>query len=75
MNDRIISIQSNKHPMNINVMQIYALTTIDAMIEGIEKFHCKLQDVPNVTSRKDIVLLINDQNAKVGESGLLSVGT
>lgn len=75
MNDRIIFIRSDKHPMNINVMQMCALTTINAMIEGIEKFNCKLQEVPNATFRKDIVLLINDQNAKVGESELLSVGT
>lgn len=46
--------------MNINVMQLYVLTTIGAMAEAIEKSRCKLQDVPNATSRKYIVLLIND---------------
>lgn len=65
VNDRIISIRIRGRPLNITLIQVYAPTT-DAEEEDIEEFYGKLQQVIDDTSRKDILLVVGDWNAKVG---------
>ena len=50
-------------PFNITVIQVYA-PTINA--EEVERFYEDLQDLLELTSKKDVLFIIGDWNAKVG---------
>ena len=52
-------------PFNIIVIQIYALTSNTEEAE-VEQFYEDLQDLLEVTPQKDVLLIIEDWNAKVG---------
>ena len=47
------------------VIQVYALTT-DAEEAEIERFYEDLQNLLELTPRKDVFFIIGDWNAKVG---------
>jgi exonuclease III len=65
VNDRIISIRIQGRPLNITLMQVYAPTS-DAEEVDIEEFYNKLQKAIDNTSKKDVLLVVGDLNAKVG---------
>uniref|UniRef100_A0A670K960 Endonuclease/exonuclease/phosphatase domain-containing protein n=1 Tax=Podarcis muralis TaxID=64176 RepID=A0A670K960_PODMU len=65
-NDRMISIRIQGRPFNITVIQVYAPTT-GAEEAEIEQFYEDLQDLIEVTPKKDVLLIIGDWNAKVGK--------
>ena len=50
---------------NITVIQVYAPTT-NAKEDEVEWFYEDLQDVLELTPKKDVLLIIGDWNAKVG---------
>ena len=50
-------------PFNITVIQVYALTS---NAKEAEQFYEDLQDLPELTPKKDILFIIGDWNAKVG---------
>ena len=52
-------------PFNIMVIQVYAQTS-NAKEAEVEHFYKDLQDLLEQTSKKDILFLIGDWNAKVG---------
>ena len=52
-------------PFNITVIQIYALTS-NAEEAEIERFYEDLQDLLELTPKKDVLFIIGDWNAKVG---------
>ena len=66
-NDRMISVRLKGKPFNITVIQVYAPTsnTEEAEIElaGSTK---TLQDLLELTPKKDVLFIIGDWNAKVG---------
>ena len=64
-NDRIISVCFQWKLFNIMVMQAYALTsnTEEAVVEW---FYEDLQDLLELTPKKDVLFIIGDWNAKVG---------
>ena len=52
-------------PFNIMVIQVYALTSHAEEAE-VERFYEDLQDLLELTPRKDVLFIIGDWNAKVG---------
>ena len=64
-NDKLISVHFQGKPFNITVIQVYAQTT-NAKEAEVEQFSKDLQDLLELTSKKDILFLIGDWNAKVG---------
>ena len=64
-NSRMISVRSQGKPFNITAMQVYAPTS-NAEEAEVERFCEDLQDLLKLTSKKDILFIIGDWNAKVG---------
>ena len=63
-NNRIISVHFQGKPFNITVIQAYAPTSNTE--EAEEWFYEDLQDLLELTPKKDILFIIEDWNAKVG---------
>ena len=66
VSDRIILIRIQGKPMNITVVQVYAPTTA-ADEEEKEAFYSKLEEVVEKVSSKDVLIVMGDFHAKVGE--------
>ena len=64
-NDRIISVHLQGKPFNITVIQVYAPTSNTEEAE-VERFYEDLQDLLELTAKKDVLFIIGDWNAKVG---------
>ena len=64
-NDRMISVHFQDKPFNITAIQVYALTS-NAEEAEVEWFCEDLQDLLELTHKKDVLFLIGDWNAKVG---------
>ena len=74
-NDRMISVHFQGKPFNITVIQVYALTSNAEEIE-VEWFYedlqdllfiyLFLQDLLELTTKKDVLFILGDWNAKVG---------
>ena len=60
----MISIHFQGKPINIMVIQAYALTSNEEA--EVERFYEDLQDLLELTHKKDVLLIIEDWNAKVG---------
>ena len=61
----MISIHFQGKPLNIMVIQAYALTS-NAEEAEVEWFYEDLQDLLELTPKKDVLFIIGDWNAKVG---------
>ena len=61
----MISAHFQGKPFNITVIQIYALTN-NAEEAEVEWFYEDLQDLLELTPKKDDLFIIGDLNAKVG---------
>ena len=64
-NDRIISVCFQGKPFNITVIQVYAPTS-NAEEAEVEWFYEDLQDLLELTAKKDVLFIIGDWNAEVG---------
>ena len=64
-NDRMISAHFQGKPFNIIVIQAYAPTN-NAEEAEIEQFYEDLEDLLELTPKKDILFIIGDWNSKVG---------
>ena len=64
-NDRIISVHFQGQSFSITVIQVYALTS-NAEEAEVERLYEGLQDLLELTPKKDILFIIGDWNAKVG---------
>ena len=64
-NDRMISVRLQGKPFNITVIQVYAPTS-NAEEAEVKQFYEDLQDLLELTPKKDVVFIIGDWNAKVG---------
>ena len=62
---RMISAHFQGKPFNITVIQVYAPTTNVEEVE-VERFYEDLQDLPELTPKKDVLFITGDWNAKVG---------
>ena len=65
-NDRMISVHFQGKPFNITVIQVYAPTT-NAEEAAVEWLYEDLQDLLELTPKKDVLFNIGDWNAKVGK--------
>ena len=63
-NDRIISVRFQGKPFNIMVIQVHAPTS-NAEEADVEQFYEDLQDLLELTPKKDVLFMIGDRNAKV----------
>ena len=61
----MISVHFQGKPFNITVIQVYASTT-NAEEAEVEWFYEDLQDLLELTPKKDVLFTIRDWNAKVG---------
>ena len=64
-NDRMISVRFQGKPFSITVIKVYAPTS-NAEEAEVEWFHEDLQDLLELTPKKDVLFIIGDWNAKVG---------
>ena len=71
-NDRMISVHFQGKPFNITVIQVYALTR-NAEEAEVERFYEDLQDLSELTSKRDALFIIGDWNAKVGSQEIPGV--
>ena len=61
----MISVRFKGKPFNIMVIQVYAPTS-NAEKTQVEQFYEDLQDLLELTHKKDVLFIIGDWNAKVG---------
>ena len=64
-NDRMISVRFQGKPFNITVIQVYAPMS-NAEEAEVEQFYEDLQDLLELTPKKDVLFIRGDWNAKVG---------
>ena len=63
-NDRVISVHFQGKPFNITAIQVYAPTSNAEEAED-ERFYEDLQDLLELTPKKDVLFIIGDWNAEV----------
>ena len=68
----MISVHFQGKPFNITVIQVYALTS-NAEEAEVEWFYEDLQDVLELTPKKDVLFIIGDWNATVGNQEIPGV--
>ena len=61
----MISVRFQGKPFNITVIQVYAPTS-NAEEAEVERFYEDLQDLLELTPKKNVFFIIGDWNAKVG---------
>ena len=61
----MISVRLQGKPFNITVIQVYTTTT-NAEEAEVERFYEDLQDLIELTPKKDVLFIIGDWNAKTG---------
>ena len=71
-NDRMISVCFQGKPFTITVIQVYAPTS-NAEEAEVEWFYEDLQDLLEITPKKDVLFLLGDWNAKVGSQEIPGV--
>ena len=64
-NDRMISVRLQGKPFNIIVIQVPAQTS-NAEEAEVERFYEDLQDLLELTPKKNVLFILGDWNAKVG---------
>ena len=64
-NDRMISVHFQGKPFNLMVIQVYAPTS-NAEEAEVEQLYEDLQDLLELTPKKDVLFIIGDWNSKVG---------
>ena len=68
----MISVRFQGKPFNISVIQVYAQNS-NAEEDEVEWFYEDLQDLIELAPKKDILLIIEDWNAKVGRQEIPGV--
>ena len=66
----MISVHFQGKPFNITVIQVCAPTT---NVEEAEQFYEDLEDLLELTPKKDVLFIIGDWNAKVGSQEISEV--
>ena len=61
----MISVLIQGKPFNITVIQVYAPTS-NAEEAEVERFYEDIQDLLELTPKKDVLFIIRDWNAKLG---------
>ena len=71
-NDRMISVCFQGKPFNITVIHTYDPTS-NAEEAEVEQFYEDLQDLLELTHKKDVLFIIVDWNAKIGSQEIPGV--
>ena len=71
-NDRMTSVRFQGKPYNITVIQAYDPTTNNKESKA-EQFYDDLQDLLELTPKKDVLFIVVDWNAKVGSQEIPGV--
>ena len=71
-NDTMISVHFQGKPFKITVIQVYAPTTNAEEVQ-VEQFYDDLKDLLELTTKKDVLFIIGDRNAKVGSQEIPGV--
>ena len=71
-NNSMISVRFQGKPFNITVIQVYAPTSNTEEAE-VQRFYEDLQDLLELTPKKDVLFIIGDWNAKVGSQEIPGV--
>ena len=66
------SVHFQGKPFNITVIQVYAPNS-NAKEAKTERFYEDLQDLLELTPKKDVLFIIGDWNAKVGSQEIVGV--
>ena len=74
INDRIISVRLRGHPFNITILQAYAPTGT-APDEDIDMFYEQLDDALEKIPARDMLVVMGDWNAKIGQTNAKSAVT
>ena len=61
----MISVRFQGKPFSITVIQVYSPTS-NTEEAAVERFYEDLQDLLELTPKKDVLLIIGDWNTKVG---------
>ena len=69
-NNRMISVHFQGKPFNITVIQTYAMTSNAGEAE-VEQFYEDLQDLLELTHKKDVLFIVGGWNAKVRSQEIL----
>ena len=64
-NDRMISVCFQGKSFSVTIIKVYA-PTINAEEAEVERFYEDLQDLLELTPKKDVLFIIGERNAKVG---------
>ena len=68
----MISVRFQSKPFNITVIQVYAPTS-NAEETEVEQFYEDLQDLLELTPKKDVLFITGDWNARVGSQEIPGV--
>ena len=68
----MVSVHLQGKPFNIMAIQVYAPTSNTEEAE-VERFYEDLQDLLELTPKKDVLFIIGDWNAKVGSQKIPGV--
>ena len=68
----MISVRFQGKPFNITVIQVYAPTN-NAKEAEVERYYEDLQDLLELTPKKDVLFIIGDWNAQVGSQEIPGV--
>ena len=68
----MISVHFQGKPFNITVIQVYVLFS-NAEEAEVEQFHEDLQDLLEITPKRDTLFIIGDWNAKIGSQEIPGV--
>ena len=71
-NDRMISVRLQGKPFSITVIQVYAPSSNSDEAE-VERFYEDLQDLLELTPKRDVLFIIEDWNVNVGSQETLGV--
>ena len=71
-NERMISVHFQDKPFTITVIQVYAPTS-NAEEAEVERLYDDLQDLLELTPKKDVLFIIGDWNVKVGSQEIRGV--
>uniref|UniRef100_A0A8D8SXR8 Craniofacial development protein 2 n=1 Tax=Cacopsylla melanoneura TaxID=428564 RepID=A0A8D8SXR8_9HEMI len=66
INERIMLIQMEAAPVNINILQVYAPTS-DHTEEEINYFYTQIASITRKIPKKEVLIVMGDFNAKVGQ--------
>ena len=68
----MISVHFQGKPFSITLIQVYALTS-NAEEAEVEQFYEDVQDLLELTPKKDVLFIVGDWNAKVGSQEIPGV--